>query len=128
MRYNIVMLLTDIVAVSVASALSFLIKFRGRYSQEFFNRWREFLVITVILIAAFAFKRLYSQRRLFYEETREIVEALVLTMVLVFGFFAMTRTDPDYSRLFIGMSIAFSFVLVPAFRWISKRLFNGYLK
>ncbi|NPB04221.1 MAG: hypothetical protein GXO39_07405, partial [Thermotogae bacterium] len=128
MKYNIVMLITDVLAVILSSSLAFLLKFRGKYLQEFSNRWREFLVILVILLAAFAFKRLYSQRRLFYEETREIIEALVLTMVLVFGFFAMTRTDPDYSRLFIGMSIAFSFVLVPAFRWISKRLFNGYLK
>ena len=128
MRYSIVMFITDLVAVMLSSAAAFLLKFRGRYVQEFPNRWREFLVIFVILIAAFSFKRLYSQRRLFYEETREIVEALLLTLILVFGFFAMTRTDPDYSRLFIGLSIAFAFVLVPAFRWLSKRLFNGYLK
>jgi undecaprenyl-phosphate galactose phosphotransferase len=40
----------------------------------------------------------------------------------------MTKTKPDFSRLFLSYSIMFCAFFIPLFRFITKRVLNGYLK
>ncbi len=127
LKYVIFMLLSDIIAIILALILSFLLKF-GFDSYELQNRLREMVIILFFAITIFFLKRLYTQRRLFYEESKEILESLFYTFILIFSIYAMTKTKPDFSRLFLGISIIISMFLIPSFRYISKRILNGHIR
>jgi len=126
-KYILSMLISDIIAILIAIAIAFVLKF-GFSSYEFENRLREMLIITLFVITIFFLKRLYTQRRLFYEESKEIIESLFYAFILIFGVYAMTKSKPDFSRLFLGLSITFSAFTVPTLRFITKRILNGLLK
>ncbi|MCS7245226.1 MAG: exopolysaccharide biosynthesis polyprenyl glycosylphosphotransferase [candidate division WOR-3 bacterium] len=126
-RYIISMLISDILAIVLAISIAFLLKF-GISISEFEIRLREMLIIIFFVITIFFLKRLYTQRRLFYEESKEIIESLFYAFILIFSVYAMTKAKPDFSRLFLGLSIFFSIFIVPIFRLITKKILNGYLK
>ncbi|MEO0144179.1 MAG: exopolysaccharide biosynthesis polyprenyl glycosylphosphotransferase [candidate division WOR-3 bacterium] len=121
------MLLSDILAIILALILAFLLKF-GFSSLEFHNRLREMAIIFFFIITIFFLKRLYTQRRLFYEESKEIIEGLFYAFILIFSIYAMTKSKPDFSRLFLGLSISISAPLIPIFRYFFKRILNGYIR
>jgi len=126
-KYIFSMLLSDILAIAISISAAFMLKFGSSYF-EFQNRVKEILIIAFFIITIFFIKRLYTQRRLFYEESKDIIEGLFYSFVLIFSIYAMTKTKPDFSRLFLGYSIMFSAFFIPLFRFITKRVLNGYLK
>ncbi len=121
------MLITDFVALSVAALLAFLIKF-GADGRELLTRLDEMYRFITLALLILIFKRLHTQRRLFYEEAKEIVEAIFLTFIILFSLYAMIRAKPDYSRLLLGLTFVNSMVMVPVFRYFAKKLLNGYIQ
>ncbi len=121
------MLLTDFLALSTAAFIAFLIKF-GPETSEFLMRLDEMYRFVALALLILIFKRLHTQRRLFYEEAKEIVEAVFLTFIIIFSFYAMVRAKPDYSRLLLGLTFVNSMVMVPVFRFFAKKLLNGYIQ
>jgi len=126
-RYLLSMLITDFIALSVAGFLAFLMKF-GPNLSEFLIRVDEIYRFVALALLILIFKRLHTQRRLFYEEAKEIVEAIFLTFIIIFSFYAMVRAKPDYSRLLLGLTFVNSLVMVPIFRFFAKKLLNGYIQ
>ncbi|MEO0148194.1 MAG: sugar transferase [candidate division WOR-3 bacterium] len=128
MKYISVMFLSDLLAVLISVVLAFLIKFRGNYMLELQrDRWIEGLLIVLSLMLIFVMKRLYIQRRLFFDELREILEGVFLAFLLIFAYFAFAKGDPDYSRIYTSLSLIFSVVFVPAFRAITKKLLRDFI-
>ena len=121
------MLLTDVISITIAVFLAFLLKF-GMDSAELHHRLDEMYLFGLLALLILISKRLHTQRRLFYEEAKEIVEALFMTFIIIFSFYAMVRAKPDYSRLLLGLSFVNSLVLVPFVRFGVKKLLNGYIK
>ncbi len=126
-KYIFSMLFSDLLAVILAISIAFIIKF-GFDNFEFQNRIREMAIIIIFVITMLFLKRLYTQRRLFYEESKDILEGLFYAFILIFSIYAMTKTKPDFSRLLLGLSIAFSSFTIPTFRYIIKKVLNGYLR
>ena len=121
------MLITDSISLLIAVFAAFLIKF-GPAPMELHHRLDEMYMFGLLALLILIFKRLHTQRRLFYEEAKEIVEALLLTFIIIFSFYAMVRAKPDYSRLLLGLSFINSLILVPFLRFGVKKLLNGYIK
>ncbi len=121
------MLVTDFIALSAAAFIAFLIKF-GPDPGEFLIRLDEMYRFVALALLILIFKRLHTQRRLFYEEAKEIVEAVFLTFIIIFSFYAMVRAKPDYSRLLLGLTFVNSMVMVPIFRFFAKKFLNGYIQ
>ncbi len=126
-RYIVSMFLVDIVSLVLAILLAFLMKF-GFNKHEFFYRMPEFALIMLTTIPMLVSRRLYTQRRFFYEESKEICISLIFAFILTFGIYAMLKNKEDYSRLLLGLSFLNAFFIMPALRYVAKRLLNGYIR
>ncbi len=122
MKYAIAIFISDVISITLSVILAFLIKFRGQYIVEIHrDRWVEGLLIILSLLAIFIMRRVYMQRKLFFDELKEIVESVIFAFLILFAYFAFAKGDPDYSRMFASLSFIFSMLLVPAFRAITKK-------
>ena len=121
------MLITDFLALTSAGLLAFLIKF-GPNLAELAIRLDEIFRFVMLALFILIFKRLHTQRRLFYEEAKEIVEAVLMTFIILFSLYAMIRARPDYSRMLLGLTFVNSMIMVPIFRFFAKKFLNGYIQ
>ncbi len=123
MKYGLAIFISDVLAVITAVMSAFLIKFRGNYTFEIHkDRWVEGLMIVISLLSIFIMRRAYMQRKLFFEDLKEIIESVAFAFLLIFAYFAFAKGNPDYSRMFASLSFIFSVILVPSFRAITKKL------
>ncbi len=85
---------------------------------------RFWLVFPVL--ASLAFHRAYDRRLPFWEETRELLSALFWGFVLVYAVVFLKKIGAEVSRLALGFWLLFSFVLVPAGRYLLKNLLFSF--
>ena len=68
-----------------------------------------------------AYEGIYTRRYDFWHESRQVLKALLIALVVILAFLAMTKTIENYSRatiLFIFLSMA---LLIPLFKNIGKK-------
>jgi len=75
------------------------------------------LTIEILLIS----ERIYSFRFDFWQETKKILKALLLSYLIVLTILALTKSNLHYSRLFITIFFTLSGVSIPIFKLIIKR-------
>jgi Undecaprenyl-phosphate galactose phosphotransferase WbaP len=128
MKYSLPLFLSDLLAIILSVFLAFLVKFRGQYLVELQrDRWVEGTLMALSILLISIFKGVYTKRRLFFEDLRDTYENLFLSFILIFAYFALAKGDADYSRMFALLSFAFSAILIPSFRLLTKRIFRNLM-
>ncbi len=128
MKYSLPLFLSDLLAIILSVFLAFLVKFRGQYLVELQrDRWVEGTLMALSILLISIFKGVYTKRRLFFEDLRETYENLFLSFILIFAYFALAKGDADYSRMFALLSFAFSAILIPSFRLLTKMIFRNLM-
>jgi len=105
-RYFLGKFLPEIPYLSPRQALLILKKF-----------WWLFLIVPFCL----GYLRTYDRRLPFWEETREVIKALILSFIIIYALLAMKKSVNEISRLLLGLSFCFSCIIVPCFRYFTKK-------
>jgi Undecaprenyl-phosphate galactose phosphotransferase WbaP len=79
----------------------------------------------LILLAVFAFERLYVRRYTFWEETRHLLKAVTLSAVLLLIVSSIPGSLPQFPKTIIFSSWLTGLALFPLFRLATKKLFNA---
>ncbi len=80
------------------------------------NFWWLFISVPI----AFCYQRVYDRRLPFWDETREIIKALILAFFIIYALMAMKKVGTQISRLTIGFTLLSSIVLIPSIRYLVK--------
>jgi len=85
----------------------------------------DFVLVLALVILILWYERIYTYRFDFWEETKRILKALSLAMVIVLSFLMLSRLDAAYSRSFIILYFISVMFCFPIFkRYIKKFLFH----
>ncbi len=76
------------------------------------------LFFSIFLI--FLYQQLYSRRLCFWEEVREIFNALVLSFLVIFAIIFARKIGPLVSRLTLGLMFGYSLFFFPLIRYLIK--------
>ncbi|OAG27174.1 hypothetical protein TH606_08310 [Thermodesulfatator autotrophicus] len=68
----------------------------------------------------FIYHRLYDRRLCFWEETRELLRALILAFLGIFALIFVKKLGPQISRLNFGFMFVYAIFLLPAGRYLLK--------
>ncbi len=124
---HLILALLDIVIIIIAMYLAFLV--RGMFDNTLdlqhtipFATYISFYPIYIIVISLFAYEGIYTYRYDFWHESRIVLQAIVLSAILVFAYLAMTKMIEEYSRLVIGLTFLFMIFLIPLAKNIGKKL------
>ena len=81
-----------------------------------------------IVIALFLFfnEKIYSFRYDFWQESKKIIKSLFLTYLLVLTILALTKTNQEYSRLFITIYFILAMILIPITKIYIKKLLYSF--
>ncbi|WP_309498467.1 sugar transferase [Sulfurovum sp.] len=77
------------------------------------------LVYVIVLVSLMGLS-IYKHRHDFWEETYLIIKSLLLSMVLVLSYLALSKSIGDYSRFVVVLSFAFMALLIPFFKYLLK--------
>lgn len=130
----LLLLLTDSLALALSFVLAHVI--RGEiFIQLLRIRLKPFLLsdlfalgygpAALILVAVFAFERLYIRRYTFWEETRYLIKAVSLSFVLLLIVSSVPGSLARFPRTIIFSSWLTSLGLFPLFRLVVKKVFNA---
>ena len=78
--------------------------------------------IPVIFILFIAYEQLYVKRYPFWDETRELLKALTVSVVVVFAVVSLGKKSENISRLTVLMLWGYSIFVFPLFRYFGKKL------
>ncbi len=124
---KLIFILTDILIVTLSLYLAYL--FRGitplfGENKTTLNIYFNFYPIYIIILSLFLYEGIYTYRYDFWHETRKIFKALILAALLTFAYLAMTKSIEHYSRIVIGASFVFMFLLLPISKLFIKKLLH----
>jgi len=89
------------------------------FQQDLYGLLKRAWVFTPVFLTL-AVRRVYDRRLPFWEETREIISALVLGFALVYALVSLKKMGQEVSRLAIGFTGMITLVCLPSFRYILK--------
>lgn len=124
---NPILLLLDAaaIALSIASAYGLRIFF-----DEYFTAQRiygldvhmSFYLMYAVTLVLFAYEGLYHRRYDFWHESRLVLKTLVVSLVIVFAYLALTKTLKEYSRAVILIAFILMAFFVPLFKNVAKKI------
>ncbi len=122
---KIIFILFDIVIITFSIYLAYLIRSEFEILQENtipLMQYFQFYPLFIVPILLFAYEGIYTYRYDFWHESRLILKGIFFSAILIFAYFAMTKTIVDYSRLVIGISFVIMALLIPLSKNISKKV------
>ncbi|MDQ7084899.1 MAG: exopolysaccharide biosynthesis polyprenyl glycosylphosphotransferase [Sulfurovum sp.] len=122
---KIIFILLDILMIILAVYLAFLCREMFDTLEPHtiaYYTYLTFYPLYIILIALFAYEGIYTFRYDFWHESRLVMKVIILAIVLVFAYLAMTKSIENYSRLVIGLSFIFMMLLIPLSKNIAKKV------
>ena len=78
--------------------------------------------IPLIFIFFLFYEKLYSKRYPFWDETKELIKAITLSIIIVFAIVSLGKLTDKISRLTIILLWIYSIFIFPLFRLIGKKL------
>jgi undecaprenyl-phosphate galactose phosphotransferase len=87
-----------------------------------YHTYLTFYPIYLIIIALFTYEGIYTFRYDFWHESRIVIKVIILSIILVFAYLAMTKSIENYSRLVIGLSFMYMMFLIPLAKNITKKV------
>lgn len=120
---------TDLLSFAIGLGLSLFIrltllpplssKFVTNIPQNFIsNIWW----VAAILVACLAYEGLYTKHQDFWREAGRIVAAVTLAFLIVLAIISLAKLGDEFSRTTLMITYSFLLFLLPAIRYISKRL------
>lgn len=94
------------------------------------SRQEDFLFVYVLIGLILVYEKVYKYRFDFWEETKLVLKALILSFVIVLAFLMLNKINTEYSRSFIVMYFVALMIFLPICkRFIKKFLFSfAYFK
>jgi len=86
----------------------------------------DFVLVLALVILILWYERIYTYRFDFWEETKRILKALSLAMVIVLSFLMLSRLDREYSRSFIILYFISVMFFLPIFKRCMKKILFQY--
>ncbi len=117
------MIAGDCAAFYIALLVSYFLRTRfvERWFPLPFHQTLEDLLsrvwILVVVIGVFAYEGLYSRREPFWEETQNMIKAIILAYLMIFSIVSLGKLSPEISRSIVVGTGLLSLVLVPFFRF-----------
>lgn len=81
---------------------------------------RAYFVLAWILVMAY--EKLYTKRFSHWDETRILIKSSVMAIILILAATVLAQKSMPFSRLTLGLMGLFSFVALPAARFLTKRI------
>ncbi|SFO88016.1 exopolysaccharide biosynthesis polyprenyl glycosylphosphotransferase [Hydrogenimonas thermophila] len=86
---------------------------------------KDFSFVIFIILLLFYYEKIYDFRFDFWQDTLKIFKSLVISFLIVFSILALTKTNLEFSRLFIILYFIIAFITFPFFkRFIKSVLFR----
>ncbi|WP_022854387.1 undecaprenyl-phosphate galactose phosphotransferase WbaP [Thermodesulfatator atlanticus] len=130
-EYYLALLLGDIFAVLLSVFLAVVVRYElGKALPQvpFLSLSQAWLILKkfwwLLLVVPFClgYLRTYDRRLPFWEETREVIKALILSFIIIYALLAVRKNVNEVSRLLLGLSFIFSCFLVPCCRYFTKKI------
>ena len=83
---------------------------------------QKYYWIIVIILFMFIFEKIYFIRYDFWGDTKRVLKGLLFSSLVVFTVITLTKISDEYSRVLIMIFFILSFIIVPVFKRIFKRL------
>ena len=87
------------------------------------SKYLHFYPLYIVPVALFAYEGLYRYRYDFWQETRLVLQALLMAAIIVFAYLGLTRSVEHYSRFVILFSFFYMALLIPLQKRLVKWLF-----
>ncbi len=121
-----ILLICDIAAYYTSLLLAFLVRkyLLGRvfYYGMHFERLVKFWWFPLIFLMFLYFEKLYSERFPFWEETKRILKANFLSLVVVLAIVTLGKKTEEISRLTVLLTFVFSILVFPTYRFFVKKI------
>ena len=86
---------------------------------------KDFLFVIFVIFLLFYYEKIYDFRFDFWQDILKIFKSLIMAFFIVFSILALTKTNLQYSRLFIVIYFIVAFVTFPLFkRFLKMTLFR----
>ena len=89
--------------------------------DEHFVSYTNKLLIYLVVFATFYYEGIYTKRYDFWHESRQVIKSLMLSLLLILSFLAVTKTIGHYSRVVIIFSFVYMAFFIPLFKNIFKK-------
>ena len=94
----------------------------GEAHMATLSNFNALLPLYIVPIVLFAYEGIYTYRYDFWHESRLVLKAIAFSIILVFSYFAITKTIGTYSRFVIGFSFLLMALLIPFSKNLIKKL------
>jgi undecaprenyl-phosphate galactose phosphotransferase len=124
---RVVIFLFDLFAIMASIYIGYHLRiiFSGSFDQSFAHKlehYLAFLPLYIVPMALMAYEGIYTRRYDFWHESRQVLRALFMSLVVILALLALTKTIEGYSRgaiLLIFLAMAF---VIPLEKNIGKKL------
>ena len=97
------------------------------YDFPLITRHEDFSLIFALVSLILFYENIYKYRFDFWEETRRILKALLLSFMIVLAFLMLSHIDTQFSRSFLVIYFAILAFSLPIFkRYVKKILFSWH--
>lgn len=97
------------------------------YNFPLITRHEDFSLIFALVSLILFYENIYKYRFDFWEETRRILKALLLSFMIVLAFLMLSRIDTQFSRSFLVIYFVMLALFLPLFkRYVKKMLFSWH--
>jgi undecaprenyl-phosphate galactose phosphotransferase len=85
----------------------------------------DFSFVFFIIFVLFSYEKIYKFRYDFWQDTLKVIYALTLGLLLTLSLLTLSKTNLEYSRVFILVYFILGIVIIPiAKRWTKKLIFS----
>jgi undecaprenyl-phosphate galactose phosphotransferase len=82
----------------------------------------DFSFVIFIVFSLMYYEGIYAFRYDFWQETYKIIKSFFIGYIMVLALLALTKTNLEYSRLFISLYFTLGLFLIPVFKRAVKRI------
>ncbi len=86
----------------------------------------DFSFVIFIIFSLLYYEKIYIFRYDFWQETQKILKSFIIGFLMVLSLLTLTKTNLEYSRLFIGVYFALGMLLMPIFKRYTKKILYSF--
>ena len=118
----------DLVAVTISIALGYELRLMLNGSlpiiifEHDIDHYLSFPPLYFVPILMLAYEEVYTKRSDFWQESKRIIKALLISFAIIFAILALSKSVTMFSRLTLTFSITFMIILIPIMKIIVKKM------
>ena len=126
LKSKIILFIFDIIGIFISLYIGFILanffnNIVGYSTHEFLKSISNLYSLYIIIPMVFIYEGIYTNRYDFWVESRIIIKSLVLSLVIVFAYLAITQSIQEYSRSVILFSFMAMIFVIPSIKNILKK-------